>query len=560
MGADKRKSMRERTSELEGMITQILTKLDSNPTATRPQDAETKAAEALRSLRTELLPSTTLGADVLAQHHSPRLASPMSEPEESGTANDNSRHFTNPPLLSLFDNSVLAKGNEQHELSNGELSSHVTVTDKHRRVLSALKSLRPSIGAIGVILRASRQSLRQWQDALRDCMGPAVEEVDQDEFQTTQEFIHRSLQSDSIPVVAQTFACLALTMQQLPGTFDFSTLHLPASPDALQDHYITAVETLMASDDGLASTLEGMSCLLVQTKYYVNLGKPRKGWLTIRRALNFAQMLGFHRLSYTQNDPTLITRRSIWLTIFQVERYLSLLLGYPSACLDAYVEGLFTDQIADGRLDRERFVAKIGIITGQIISRNQDPQKMTIAATLKIDQDLEDTRNMMPAPWRGPDSDLPEADVYEKSIMIAFLHNVRILAHLPFMLKSNTDRRCEYSRIAALESSRQMIENYHCVRHPARPLVAVCGVFDFQVFTAAMLLIINLLGRSDSVNETDIHEDSKDWSLIDGFIADLQLVAKGISSYGSNTVAKQALTVLEDLMKARDCTDGAGAG
>ncbi|KAL8790901.1 MAG: hypothetical protein Q9213_000326 [Squamulea squamosa] len=556
LGADKRKSMRERTSELEGMITQILTKLDNNAVTTGPQDVETKAAEALRCLRTELLPSTTSGADVLAQG-STGLASPGSENSE--TAKDGSRHFHNPPLLSLFDNAVLTKGNEQQDgaVRDATSTSQRPISDKNRRVLSALKSLMPSHHDIGLILRGSRQSLQLWQEALRDCSYNLADKFNLDEFQMTQDFIQSSLQSQDLAIVTQTFACLALTMQQLPGTFDFSALNLPASPDALQDHYITAVETLMAADDGLSSTMEGLSCLIVQTKYYVNLGKPRKGWLTIRRALNFAQMLGFHRQSYELNDAATTSKRSIWLAIYQVERFLSLLLGYPSACLDRHFEGLLAGNKTDATYNRQCFNVKLSVITGQIINRNQDPRNMTVAATLKIEEDVEEARSMLPAGWwNAPrDSDVPNADIYEKLISKSFFHNVRILLHLPFMLKSSTDRRYEYSRIAALESSREMINNYHYIRHPNRPLIAVCNVMDFQVFTAAMLLTINLLGNSDlpaTASDNSSEQNARDWALIYGLMSDLRQVVKGGRSRGTSGVAAQALTVLEDLSKAKD--------
>ncbi|KAL8662587.1 MAG: hypothetical protein Q9168_008232, partial [Polycauliona sp. 1 TL-2023] len=566
LGADKRKSMRERTNELEGMITQILTKLDNNPATAGPQDhtdVETKAAEALRCLRTELLPSTTTGADVLG---STGLASPSSD-EKSDTVNDGSRHFHNPPLLSLFDNSVLATGNEQHDAptTGSGSTSKAPVVEKNRKVLSALKSLMPSRHDLGLILRGSRQSLQLWQEALRNCPQTLVDQVNLDEVAMTQDFIVSSLQSEDLAIVAQTFACLALTMQQLPGTFDFSTLNLPASTDALQDHYITAVETLLAADDSLSSTFEGLSCLIVQTKYYVNMGKPRKAWLTIRRALNFAQMLGFHRQTFDRNDVATGTRRSIWLTIYQVERFLSLLLGYPSACLDQHFEGLLAGDTSDPNTKRQCFNVKLSVITGQIINRNQNPKSMTIAATHKIDEELEEVRSMFPAEWWDPPSESfnPEANTFEKFVSKTFFHNVKVLLHLPFMLKSSSDRRYEYSRIAALESSRMMINNYHCIRHPDRPLIAVCNVIDFQVFTAAMLITINLLGNpstsTSSTSTPDMNsttqQNTDDWNLIHGLISDLREVVKTGRTRGTSGVAAQALTVLEDLSKAKDHQD-----
>ncbi|KAL8828672.1 MAG: hypothetical protein Q9170_006503 [Blastenia crenularia] len=556
LGVDKRKSMRERTSELEGMITHILTKLDSNAAVAGPQDTESRAADALRSLRAELLPSTTLGADVLAQGPT-GLASPNSE--KSDVINDSDRHFQNPPLLSLFDNSVIAKGNEQHDGDTQEPSNalHQPIADKNRRVCLALRSLIPSLDDIAIILRESRQSLRIWHDAMSSCSTSLADGLDDEQFQQTLDFIHQSLNSDSCSIVAWAFACLAHTMQQLPGACDSSRLKLPAKLDALQDYYITAVETLMASDDGLASTTEGISALMMQSKYYMNLGKPRKGWLTIRRALNFAQMLGLHRQSYHKNDAFTVNLKGLWLMIFQIERFLSLMLGYPSACIDAHYESLLVGEKNDGSLDPQRFAVRLAMISGQIITRNQDPNKMTVAITMKIDQDLEDTRKILSSEWwnTNPGPEVGVGDVFDTFVAKTFFHNIRMLLHLPFMLKSNTDRRYEYSRIAALESSREMIENYRLLRHPSRPLVAVCNVIDFQVFTGAMLLIINLLGNPDSSTEMGVQRDSSDWDVIYNVIDDLQKAVKEEMGCGDSGVAAQARTVLEDMVKARFCND-----
>ncbi|KAL8937394.1 MAG: hypothetical protein Q9216_004447 [Gyalolechia sp. 2 TL-2023] len=555
-GADKRKSVRERTSELEGMINQILTKLDTSPTATNPQDAESKAAEALRSLRTELLPPTALGEDVLAQA-STGLASPSSE--KADTANDSSRHFQNPPVLSLFDNAVLAKGHDQPDGDAREIAGNLRqpILDKNRRVSKALKSLMPSIDDLGVLLRESRQSIRIWQDAMRTCTPSAVEKFDRNALYKTQEFIHDSLNSDNLSVVAWTFSCLAVTLQQLPGNFDSSKLSLPAKVETLEGYYITAVETLMASDDGLASNLEGLSALVVQSKYYINLGKPRKGWLTIRRALNFAQMLGFHRQSYHQNDALTMSRKSIWLIIFQIERFLSLMLGYPSACIDAHYESMLEGEKSDGSLDPQRFAVRLSMITGQIITRNQDPDKMTVAMTMKIDQDLEDTRRILSSEWWNtmPGPEVGVGDVFDTFVAKSFYHNVRMLLHLPFMLKSSTDRRYEYSRIAALESSREMIATYHLLRNPIKPLIIVCNVVDFQVFTGAMLLIIDLLGNRENSGETSMNRGSSDWDIILNLIETLKQVLEGETGRHSDGVAAQAKTVLQDFVKVRYCNE-----
>ena len=341
----------------------------------------------------------------------------------------------------------------------------------------------------------------------------------------------------------------------MPGTFDFSKLNLAASPDILQDHYLTAVEALMAADDGLASTPEGLSTLVNITKYYVNSGKPRKGWLTIRRALNFAQMLGFHRQTFDLNDPISANKKALWLTIFQIERFLSLLLGYPSACLDNQFQNVLAAKGDEVAKTADRFFLKLGTVTGQIINRNQDPKSMTISVTLQIDQDLEDARAMVPPEWHtlNPEDHSPGTDTFDRFIAKTFFNNIRMLLHLPFMLKSSTDRRYEYSRIAALESSRLMIECYHALRSAGRPLISVCNVMDYQVFTAGMLLTVDLLGNPDASSgiASESRQATADWNLITCLINDLEDVIQCAASRGTTGVAQQAVTILRDLSKAR---------
>lgn len=67
------------------------------------------------------------------------------------------------------------------------------------------------------------------------------------------------------------------------------------------------------------------------------------------------------------------------------------------------------------------------------------------------------------------------------------------------MLKANQERQFEFNKIAALDSARGMITRYHIIRPVQGFQSLVCKIIDFQVLIAAMLLILNRLGRSIAI-------------------------------------------------------------
>lgn len=76
--------------------------------------------------------------------------------------------------------------------------------------------------------------------------------------------IYRILESDKAADIVRILLCLAMSLQQLPGDFEFAKMNLPALPEALQDYHLTSVETLLASDEGFDCTCDGLACMLLQ--------------------------------------------------------------------------------------------------------------------------------------------------------------------------------------------------------------------------------------------------------------------------------------------------------
>ena len=57
------------------------------------------------------------------------------------------------------------------------------------------------------------------------------------------------------------------------------------------DRYISTVDRWVLSDDEYAATLEGMECLILEAKWYADIGQPRRAWLANRRGLMYAQLM-----------------------------------------------------------------------------------------------------------------------------------------------------------------------------------------------------------------------------------------------------------------------------
>src|SRR5450756_1583934 len=124
-----------------------------------------------------------------------------------------------------------------------------------------------------------------------------------------------------------------MSLQCLPIEYETSHLNLPMPLNDLTQHYVSTVDRLIVCDDEIAVSLEGIECIILQGQFYGNVGRPRKGWTVIRKALSHAVLLGLHRpSSQVFTAPSLHSQRreNVWWHLVQCDAYLSLMLGLPS--------------------------------------------------------------------------------------------------------------------------------------------------------------------------------------------------------------------------------------
>ena len=122
-------------------------------------------------------------------------------------------------------------------------------------------------------------------------------------------------------IVARLLLCVALCIQQLPPNIDLRRLRTKAPLLEMMENVIAFVTATVTSDDELIGSMEGIECLVLQGIYQVNAGNLRRSWLTFRRAVNVAQLMGLHNLPLktSQEAPGLMeTRRHyMWYQIMK---------------------------------------------------------------------------------------------------------------------------------------------------------------------------------------------------------------------------------------------------
>ena len=350
-------------------------------------------------------------------------------------------------------------------------------------------------------------------------------------------------------VIGRTLLYIAVCSQQLPHSFDTSLLKFPTSVESRIDRYISTVKTLITSDDELVSTVEGLECLVLQGIFQINGGNPRRAWLTFRRALNVAQLMGLHK-----RDTAIPGGRETWFQIVQADRYLGLLLGLPCGSADDEFgpEETFQNPDLSAKERDSLFTRKLCQISGKIIERNSNDNIQAYAATQEIEESLEEIAKELPASWWAIPTSLPDghankvAETFDRLMIHIWYFQLEALAHLPFMLRAATERRFEYSKFSCLKASREMIYRYLALRQVENSSFC-CKVIDFGALVATVILLLGLLEVPlASESRETMEEKQSDRGLVQAVMA----LMVELETMSGDVVAKQCGNVIQTLLAA----------
>ena len=525
---ESRQNLQRRVAELESALLSISRKLDMTDSATQPEQTATK------------------------DHH--QLQPDSSPPTPASlVASSPDNRLDNAPVMSLFDNAILSRRQDDNSLSittAGTAPPSASVKSARdvnlEKARQTLLSFFPSQARLEAILGAANLWWPSWQQMLPEILGTSSD-------YTFDLFIADTKASDSVPELAKALLCISISLQEtsISNTFQASTAI------EMTNRYLEVIDELVLSDDELAGTLDGIECLLLQSKHDSNNGRLRKAWITLRRGISFAQLLGCHLRSTQSDQPNehILRRQSIWNALYFGDRYLSLLLGLPYCVSENQIHSTAFNGFYPIKAETERagsdYLFRLARLVGHIIDRNHTTAPTeALTMTVKIEGELIDLAATMSNEWWALDMHEDEmSSLLLSRILPQFWHHqARALLHLPFMLKATTDRKYGYNKIAALESARGMINLFHLFRPVQGFGSPVCKIIDFQAFTAAMILVLNFLGVSPSNPGNEVKEADEDRKLVS--ITTSILHRASVEAGGG--VATQAARALEMFIKAKD--------
>ena len=451
----------------------------------------------------------------------------------------------NAPLLSLFDNAIFRhEAYDYHEEVEFKTSrGSIGAIERNNKLLRSVRSLALNAQAISHIIQESHISLCLLGRIFQDFPGLSSHSLDDTHIGLLVDQLVGAFESENIPIVTKALICLAFCIQQLPVNFTLGSLTIPAPLETLQNCYLESAESFLAPDEGIIGTIDGLECVMAEVRYYLNFGMPRKAWVLFRRAVTFAHLL---REAHSSDSHLNNRQRTLWFHMWQLDRSLSLLLGLPYAITS------FPYKIPNVNLEgslmppKMRFMFSLAMISEHIIDRNQQHDEISFSDSLQLDLDLQECSRIMPPAWweTSPDIETPEETIYETYVVQLWFYSVRNLIHLPFLLKSLTHSEYSLSVGESLASSRAIIKCYKALRDERRPVLRVCNIVDFQVFTAAMIMVLCLLGSPSY--ESQQRED--DWRTI----YSLMQVLNRVSHDNPDGVATQASHLLKSLCVFRD--------
>ena len=255
---------------------------------------------------------------------------------------------------------------------------------------------------------------------------------------------------------------------------------------------------LVNMDDALLGMLEGLENLIFEIFYHMDCGNIRRAWITTRRAVTAAHMLGLHRADHHRfkliNDDSDLEPEVMWSTVVSLERMLSLLLGLPTST--GHMTLAYQTITSDSALGHN-LSALVGSLAAKILERNQlESAQEALSMTGVIDQEIILAAEHMPSVfWRPLAFKSLEKDSWEALLETrrAFGHmcyySLVIQLHLPHMLSPHDASQRIYSEIACVNASREILTREIELRM-FNLISASCRMSDFLALIAGMALML----------------------------------------------------------------------
>ncbi|KAF1956874.1 hypothetical protein CC80DRAFT_561196 [Byssothecium circinans] len=412
-------------------------------------------------------------------------------------------------------------------------------------VRHALINLLPSQHDANVIFESSNG----WM-ALGSLYRPRKELfVDQDP--ETYALDMSAIAQDRNIIIARTLLHLAVCISSLPPDFDTSRLKHIWNLDATMENYVGTVTSLVTSSDEPLLTLPGLETLCLLADYQCYIANFRQAWLIIRRAMSLAHLMGLHRIVEQRQVTPLVeaieSATNTWRSLVDTERWLGLLLRLPFATDDYPI-----DETAGPQEIHKAHLAAICRPVSEI-DREVTPQSYVQA--LALDEKLESLmrsqeKDFWEVPNVPPTARTSESFAVLERLMVQMWHfKLKIFIHLPYLLRAAKDHRYEYSKVTALQSSRNIMMRWFALRNAG--ITQACARFgELGVFIAAVTLTLDILIEMATKPKQDVQKSKcNDFVMICRVISELDKLGQASPR---ERIAARTAVVLKNILSTLD--------
>lgn len=356
-------------------------------------------------------------------------------------------------------------------------------------------------------------------------------------------------------IIARTLVHLAICISALPPEFDPSRFSNIWNLDATMETYISTVTSLVTSTDEPLLTLPGLETLLLLSVYQMNIANFRQAWLIVRRAMNLAHLMGFHRIiAQPKIQPPVEAVEAaswIWRCIVDIERYLGLHLRLPFAGDDYPVM-----EDADPHFVHR---ARLASISRQIAELDREITPQMYVQALALDERLESmmreqSKDFWDVPNIPPTARTPESYAVLERLIVQMWHfELKIFIHLPFLLRAPKESRYEYSKVTALQAGRNIVMRWFALRN-AGITQACCRLGELGVFIAAITLTLDILIDMATKEKGEVQKTKgSDFMMICRVIGEMEKLGKASTR---EKIAARSAVVLKKLLSSLDPSKG----
>jgi hypothetical protein len=520
--------------------------------STTTADINTRAIQVIKNLKNhgylqqEMAPSynfSTSPTNINVLPHSDPASSLLSpgsldqdSPSSPSDYADKALAAVDAPLISLFRDALLIRDTEGELYDDPEDPSMAYLM---RESISSFRPPIPDTETLRLILQDTKMFWDIWPTYY---FGPNLSNVmHATSLDVAEAYMTQVLNYSRGVDFCNAILFLTLCIQQLPRHWKRVIVSPNISRQVIIDTYIRFASVLLSVEGEESAQIA--QCYLLLHKILINMGRPQRAWVAIRHAISAATVIGLDRLDASAS----LQRKSLWAQIWQVERQLCMMLGFPSAVA---VHGTKDDAAMIQMMTPAHMVLRRVCITmGRVIERNQNADATPYATTVQLDQDMEELKKQFPPEWfepHGPNETI-QSVYYQEAAKIFYYSTLKHI-HLPYMLKAKSDRRYEHSRLSTMEACRELIKVYLRLRGSRKCGLVQCELMDFTIFSSAITLILAVLSGGAITEGPSL--------ALSYYVEELQLVDTLIGEFKRTdtllecTVARQSAQVLETLLAA----------